>query len=243
MWMVCPTYRRQEFLRHPEVGLDRIDRVEIDQRLPRGDVLADADLAQADDAGERRHDMRLLELHARELDGGVVHGEIGGRLVGRLGGGVFVAEQLRGALVGLLGELELGLGVGELRLIDRIVEGEERRALIDRLAFLEMDFLEAAGDLRADRHRLVGQQRADRGHLLAQRRGDHLRRLDRHRLALFVLGLGAGANDGKAGSQQPPSRPYAPSERHFRACPAAADDADNLAPIRRQGDGLTLNLR
>ena len=69
----------QEFLRHPEIGLHRIDRLEIDQRLTGGDVLADAHMAQADDAGERRHDMRLLELHAGELDGGSVHGEVRGR--------------------------------------------------------------------------------------------------------------------------------------------------------------------
>ncbi len=163
----------QEFLRHPEIGLHRIDRLEIDQRLAGGDVFADAHMAQADDAGERRHDMRLLELHAGELDGGGADGEIGRRLVGRLGGRVFAAEQLAGSLVGLLGELELGLGVGELGAIDRIVEREERRALLDRLTLLEMDLLEAAGNLRADGDRLVGKQRADRGHLLAQRRGDH----------------------------------------------------------------------
>ena len=120
-------------------------------------------------------------------------------LVGRLGGGVFIAEQLGGALVGLLGQLEPGLGIGELRLIDRIVEREERRALLDRLTFLKVDFLEAPGDLGADRHRFVGQERADGGHLLAQRRGDHFRRLDRHGGAVLVLGRGAGASHGEPG--------------------------------------------
>ncbi len=138
--------------------------------------------------------------------------------------------------MGLLGELELGRGVGELRLIDRIVEGEERRALLDRLAFLEVNFLEPPRDLRANRHRLVGQQRADGGDLLAERRGDDLGRFDRHRLGVLVLGLGAGADDGKQGGQQPPSRPCASSRRHVRLCPAAADDADNLAPNRQQED-------
>ena len=101
-------------------------------------------MAQTDNAGERRHDARLVELHAGELDRGRVHGKVRRRLVGRLGRRVFVAEQRAGPLVGLLGKLELGLGIVELGAIDGIVEGEERRALLDRLAFLEVDFLEAA---------------------------------------------------------------------------------------------------
>ncbi len=149
---------RQELLRHAEIRLDRIDGLQIDERLSGGDVLADADMAQTDDAGERRHDARLLELHAGKLDRGGVDGEIRRGLVGRLGRRVFAAEELGGALVGLLGKLELGLGIGELGAIDRIVEREERRALLDRLAFLEVDLLETAGNLRADRHRFIGEQ-------------------------------------------------------------------------------------
>ncbi len=53
-------------------------------------------------------------------------------------------KSVRRPLVGLLGELQLGLGVVELGAIDRIVQGEERRPLLDRLAFLEVDLLEAA---------------------------------------------------------------------------------------------------
>src|SRR4030095_16986293 len=90
--------------------------------------------------------------------------------------------------MGLLGELELGLGIGELGAIDRIFEREERRSLLDRLAFLEMDLLEPPWDFRADRNRLVGKDGADGGHLLAQRRGHDLRRLDRH--SRLVLGGG-----------------------------------------------------
>ena len=38
----------EKFLRHPEIGLHRIDGLEIDQRLTGGDLLADAHMAQSD---------------------------------------------------------------------------------------------------------------------------------------------------------------------------------------------------
>jgi hypothetical protein len=119
------------------------------------------------------------------------------------------AEELRGSLVGLLGKLELGLGIGELSAIDGTVEGEERRALLDWLAFLEMDLLETTRNLGADRHGLIGEQRADGGHLLAQGSGEDLGGLDLHHVVLLVaLRRGGRASQGEAGGQKPAS--YAP---------------------------------
>jgi len=105
--------------------------------------------------------MRLVELHTSELDGGRVHCDGGGRLVGRLGRRVLIAKQSGAPLVGLLGELKLGFGIGELGAIDRIFEREKWRSLLDRLPFLEMNLLEPPRDFRTDRNRLVGEDSAD----------------------------------------------------------------------------------
>ena len=226
--------RRQEPFRHPEISLDRIDGLQIDEGLTRGDVFAGAHMAQTDNAGERRYDARLVELHAGKLDRGGVHGKARRRFVDRLSRRVFVLEELARPLVGLLGKLELGLGIGELGAIDGIVEGEERRALLHRLSFLEMDFLEAPRDLRADGNRFIGEKRADGGDLLAQGCGNHLGGLDRHRL-LGVLRHRSGAGQSKTGGQKPPERATAAnSQRHLASIPK--DQANNLSPIRQQRD-------
>src|SRR4029078_9896439 len=66
-------------------------------------------------------------------DGARVRGEGGGRVVCRLGRRVLIAKQSGAPLVGLLGELKLGFGIGELGAIDRIFDRDKWRFPLERL--------------------------------------------------------------------------------------------------------------
>ncbi len=98
--------------------------------------------------------LRLVDLCLGQLDRGVRYGEIALGFVLRAAASEFAREQFADALIALRGELLLRLGLVQLGLIDRIVEGDEGRALLDLRAFGEINLLDAAGDLRADHHRL-----------------------------------------------------------------------------------------
>jgi hypothetical protein len=65
-----------------------------------------------------------------------------------------------------------------IRLLDRIVNLDERRAGCDVVARFEMDGADDAGDLRRDVDALKGAQTADGGHL--RRPLLHRRRLSRY---------------------------------------------------------------
>src|SRR6187551_2954268 len=62
----------KELLRHPEIGLHRIDGFEIDQRLAPGDVLTDTDTAKADNTGERPTNCRLSSCTPGNSEAGVL---------------------------------------------------------------------------------------------------------------------------------------------------------------------------
>ena len=85
-----------------------------------------------------------------------------------------------------LGVLQLRKPVGEVGLLDRIVDIDERRAHFDVVARLEMFRGHHAGRLRRDDDALIGAQRADRRQLRRpfldfDRLGGHRRRLRRER--------------------------------------------------------------
>ena len=107
----------------------------------------------------------------------MVDRQLGLRLVARPHRAGVALQQLHGPLAVALAELEVGLGGGELGAVDRIVEREQQRALLDRLALGEVDALDPAVDLGADVRALVGAQGAGDGH-----RVDHLADLDLGRL-------------------------------------------------------------
>jgi hypothetical protein len=65
-------------------------------------------------------------------------------------------EQLGHALIALLSKKPLGFGLMQLGLIDGVIQRDERRASLHRRAFLEMNLVDATGDLRADHHGLIG---------------------------------------------------------------------------------------
>ncbi len=148
-------YRAEIALRqgeHHRAWLDlRQDRQRID--VVGMDDVADIDLAEADDAVDRRHDGRIIELRLRRLDGGLIG--IDGRLrlvdLGLLG--VEVLEGLEVLLHQRLETRQVLLGVDQLRLVlalfrHRLIERRLQRrridlgedvAFVDLLALAEVD--------------------------------------------------------------------------------------------------------
>src|SRR3546814_10401051 len=90
----------------------------------------------------------------------------------------------------LFAETKTGFGLRQLGFVDGIVEADEQIALLDALAFVEMDPGDAARYLRPDDDGFVGLQRAYRLQLACQRPRRDLRRLygDGRRLACLSLG-------------------------------------------------------
>ena len=144
------------------------------------------DVAQAEPAGEGRLDRLLGDDGARALNGrggGVARGER--RVDGRLGGVALDDERLL-ARERRLGVLQLREAVGEVGLLDRIVDVDEERAGFDVVARFEMYGRHDAGRLRRDDDALIGAQCADRRQfgrpfLDPHRLGGHGRRLRRER--------------------------------------------------------------
>ena len=165
-------------LGHREVHPDRIERLEPDQRLPRGHILSLLDPAETEPAGKRGDDIFLGDdgLHLRHRRGrGIALGNrrVEHRLRDRAG-----LHQL-----GLALEIEIGLQqrrlvVGEVRFLDRGVELNELSALLHVVAALEEICDHLAAQLRGHVHALDGKQRADRMHPVGPALG--LRRFRRH---------------------------------------------------------------
>ena len=123
----------------------------------------------------------LVEPRPRELELRLVDAHLRERLVARLGGAGLALQQIDRALVVGLAELERGLRLLDGGAPDRVVEQHQRLALLDRLAFLEAELDDPAGDLRPDDHQFVRAQRADRGQAALDRADLDRRGLDRHR--------------------------------------------------------------
>ena len=160
---------RQRALGHAEIDLDRIQPHQRHQVLAGVDVFADADLAQADLARERRAQGHLRQRGAGRGDARLVDAERGARAVVVGLRDQLVLAQLAGARGGAAAVLEVGAGLVERGLGEAAVEGEQRLPGGDAAAFGEMDALDAAGDLGPHHHRLVGAQAADRLQAGAQR--------------------------------------------------------------------------
>ena len=159
---------RQRALGHAEVDLDRIHPDQRNQVLANADEVADADLAQADAAGERCPQCHLRQRRTGRGDARLVDRERGTGLVV-----VGACDQLRvgqfgGAGVGAAAVVEVGLGFVEGRPGDAGVEREQRLPGADPAAFLEMDAFDPPTDLGPDHDRLVGAQAADRLQAAAQ---------------------------------------------------------------------------
>ena len=144
-------------------GEDDGDRLDLGDRhdagLGRGiDDVADVDLTQAGDAGDRRLDLGIVELGLGVEDRRIVGRDLRGQLrnggalgVGLLPGrefaelGVALQIQIGVGEIGLILGL-LGLGLVQRRLIRPGIDLDQQIALVDRLAFLEGDLVDLAID-------------------------------------------------------------------------------------------------
>ncbi len=148
-------------LRDGKVHVDRVERLQGDDLVARREVLPEIHLADPEEAGERRANRLALDRGADLADGGLRLRLVrGGLVVVRLGDDAAVPKPAQ-ALVTQARELELRLGGGELGRLLLHVELDEDRALLDRLAGLEVDPVDDAGKVRADDHALDGDGGAD----------------------------------------------------------------------------------
>ncbi len=130
--------RAQSLLGHGKVGVDRVKLLQRHQARAHRDILPEIDIAQAEPAGEGRLDRLLGDDGARSLDGR--RRRIAGRerrVDGRLGGIALRDERLL-ARERRIGVLQLRKAIGEVGLLDRIVDIDEQRARFDVFARLEM---------------------------------------------------------------------------------------------------------
>src|SRR6266545_4690130 len=176
----------QLLLRHGEVHVDRVERLERHDRIAGLQVLAEVDLADAENPGKRRPDrlapdrgLRLPRLRDRLL----VLGR--GLVVFRLRGDAFLTQTFYPLEVDGR-EAALRLGVGELRLFLTGVEPHEHVAGSHFLAGVELDPRNEPGQVGGDGHAVHGLDRPDGGD---RRRPPLLPRADRgHRFGRRLKG-------------------------------------------------------
>ena len=92
------------------------------------DVVADADVAQADHAVERRLDPHPADLGLGQLDGSLLHLQRGRGVVERLLADEFLFQQFLVALVVVLRQRQIGPRLLQFRLLDGGVERDQQRA-------------------------------------------------------------------------------------------------------------------
>ena len=166
---------------------------------PGGDEVAHAHPAQARHGVERGQERELRQPRLGEVDRGRGRALLRLSLVQRpLGPGIAAPEFARPLEVGR-GELELGLGLDQLCLLDQGIELDHHLPGLDRTALLEIDRGDAAGHLGLEQHQLV---RAQRAHGLGRDLGRgnlHLGGLDRHRAAIGTTPADGGGCSLAAG--------------------------------------------
>ena len=160
---------REEDFGDGEVELDDAQIVERRDHGPRIDEAAEADVAQADAAGERRRDDAILESRTRRFDTRFVgeHGRL--QLLELRFGQRARLEQLLAALVLTSAVGRGGLCGGEIGTRLVVVEFDEHVALAHLLAFSEVNRGDAVGDLGGNVHGFVRTHRAERFNLLRER--------------------------------------------------------------------------
>ena len=133
-----------------EVHVDRVERMERDDRVAVVHVLAQVHRADAEPAGERRAD-RLLGDRRPRMASTSPHGLLGRGLAAveiRLGDHA-LRLQIAGAHEVQARELRLRFRRAQLRLLGRRVEADEDLALGRGAARGERDLADGAGQLRA----------------------------------------------------------------------------------------------
>ena len=157
---------RRRLLRHAEVDVDRIERLQRHQRVAAGRVLTEVDVTDAEHAGERRADRLAVDGGADFADARVRLPLFGRRAIElRLRDDPLVQQPFHPLEVDAR-ELALRLGRRQLRLLLARIEQRQHLAFANRLAGLERDPIDGARQIGGDGHALHRRHRADR----AQRR-------------------------------------------------------------------------
>ena len=158
---VTDAYLRDVLLRHTEVHVDRIQRLQRNERIAGGQVLPEVDLADAEKSGKRGAD-RL------PLDRGVDLADLSVRLF-LFGYGPVelrlrndaVAQQALHPVVVERGQIALRFDRGQLRALLPGVELRQDVTLPDRPTGFERDAMDGARQVRTHRHSLHRRHRPD----------------------------------------------------------------------------------
>ena len=161
--------RREEHLGHGEIQLD--DAQIIERRNDRSgiDEAAEADVAQADAAGERRDNDAIVDARLRGCDARFIRQHRRLQLLELRFGQRSGLIQLLAAFVLTAAVVLLRLRIGEIRTRFIAVEFDQHVALAHLLAFAEANRRNPVSDLRRDVHRLVCAHRAQRFDFVRER--------------------------------------------------------------------------
>ena len=142
-----------------------------------GDVVADADLAQADDAVEGRDERRLVERRLGQREAASSARSFASAWSRARCVPAPCVDRARRRARGWPAERQAAFACSSCARA-MAASSVNRGALAELLPFLEQDLGDAAGDLRPDDHRFVGAQAADRLDLPAHGGQLHRRRFD-----------------------------------------------------------------
>ena len=180
---------RDRLLRHAKVDVDRIERLERHHRVASRQVLSAVDVADAEQAGERRPDGLALDRRPDLADAGVALAGVGDRAIELSARDDVLVEQPLHAVEVHPRQFALGFGGCQLCLLLPRVEASQQLAFVHRLARVECDELDGAGKIGTDRHALHGGCGANGGQrgrpvFLSRHNGRHRlgRRLERRSL-------------------------------------------------------------
>src|SRR5690606_18323028 len=111
---LAKTHLGYGLLRNAEIDLERVEHLQVDDVLSGAEVVADTGLAQAERTVVGGLDLRLVEPRLSQRLAGARSLQLALRLVQRLGVAGATLEQHLRTLVVLLGQIEIGPGLGKL---------------------------------------------------------------------------------------------------------------------------------
>lgn len=149
-------------LRNAEVHVDRIERLERDQRIAAGQVLSQVDVTNAQNPGEGRADRLALNHRPDFPDLRIGLPILGGRAIELGSRDHSFIEQSLHPLEREPRELMLRFGRRQLRLFLARIQQGEHFAGAHRLSGLEQNLFDRAGKIGAHRNTLHGREGPDR---------------------------------------------------------------------------------
>ena len=143
-----------------EVDVDGVHVLDVDDVGPVLEVVADADVADAGDAVERRQDAQPRRGGPRQGQLGLGDLEVGRALVDRTLADEVLRHQFLVALVVGLRDRQLGLGLLHLGQLQLVVELHQELAAPHPVAVAEVELRHPPADLGAQHHALARPQAA-----------------------------------------------------------------------------------